>query len=47
MRLLDALDDVARGEFLKELNEILDRFNRSGDDTLMVGADYLEVVLSR
>ena len=47
MRLLGALDDVARGEFLKELNEILDRFNRSGDDTLMVGADYLEVVLSR
>ncbi len=47
MRVLDTLDDVARGEFLKELNAILSRFNRSGDDTLMVGADYLEVVLSR
>jgi len=45
MRVLEALDENGRGEFLLELDEILSRFNRSGDETLMVSADYLEVVV--
>jgi len=45
MRVLAALDTHERGEFLRELGGILSRFNRSGDETLMVSADYLEVVV--
>jgi len=32
---------------LEELDGALNRFNRSGDDTLMVSADYLEVVMTK
>jgi len=45
MRVLNTVDEEGREEFLRELNGILSRFNRSGDDSLMVGADYLEVVI--
>ena len=47
MRVLESLDNAGRKEFLQGLKEILDRFNCSGDQTLMVGADYLEVVIDR
>ena len=45
MRVLETVDETGRTEFLHELNAILSRFNRSGDETLMVGAEYLEVVI--
>ena len=45
MRVREKLDDEQRTQFLAELSRILDRFNRSGDDTLVVSADYLEVVI--
>ncbi|HYJ18009.1 MAG TPA: class I SAM-dependent methyltransferase [Burkholderiales bacterium] len=44
MRALATLQEPRRAEFLKELDDILNRFNKSGDDTLVVSADYLEVV---
>ena len=47
MRVLDTLQDPKRAEFLKELDATLNRFNRSGDSTLMVSADYLEVVIKK
>jgi ubiquinone/menaquinone biosynthesis C-methylase UbiE len=47
MRVLETLEEHDRGQFLGELNDILGRFNRSGDETLMVSADYLEVVIGR
>ena len=47
MRALDNLQDPKRAEFLKELDDILNRFNKSGDDTLVVSADYLEVVVTK
>ena len=47
MRVLERLDETDRPRFLAELDATLSRFNRSGDDTLMVSADYLEVVLTR
>ena len=46
IRLRETLEDQQERTFLGELNEILDRFNRSGDETLMVSADYLEVVIA-
>ncbi len=47
IRALDNLQDPKRAEFLKELDDILNRFNKSGDDTLVVSADYLEVVVTK
>jgi ubiquinone/menaquinone biosynthesis C-methylase UbiE len=42
---LEALDEKRRRSYLEELDGMLNRFNRSGDDTLVVSADYLEVVM--
>jgi len=47
IRVLETLDEKRRGEFLTELDDTLNRFNRSGDDTLVVSADYLEVVMTK
>jgi ubiquinone/menaquinone biosynthesis C-methylase UbiE len=45
MRTLEALDPEPRRAYLADLDATLRRFNRSGDDTLVVSADYLEVVM--
>jgi ubiquinone/menaquinone biosynthesis C-methylase UbiE len=45
MKTLEALDEAGRRAYLGELDATLNRFNQSGDDTLVVSADYLEVVL--
>ena len=45
MLVLEKLGEQGSGEFLRELDDTLSRFNVSGDETLMVGADYLEVVI--
>ncbi len=45
MLVLERLDDERSGEFLRELDGVLSQFNVSGDETLMVSADYLEVVI--
>ena len=47
IRTLEALDEKRRGEFLTELDDTLNRFNRSGDNSLVVSADYLEVVMTK
>ncbi|HWQ39487.1 MAG TPA: class I SAM-dependent methyltransferase [Burkholderiales bacterium] len=45
IRVQEALDGARRAQFLAELRDMLERFNRSADDTLVVSADYLEVVM--
>lgn len=45
IKALQTLNGERRQTYLKELDDTLSRFNRSGDDTLMVSADYLEVVM--
>ncbi len=47
MLVLEKLDEKGRDDFLRELDATLTRFNVSGDDTLMLSADYLEVVIIR
>lgn len=47
IRVRETLDDARRQDFLAELDATLNRFNKSGDATLMVSADYLEVVMAR
>jgi ubiquinone/menaquinone biosynthesis C-methylase UbiE len=44
MRVLANVPEPKRGEFLRELDDTLNRFNKSGDGTLVVSAEYLEVV---
>ena len=45
MRLRENLSDERYEQFRAELNDNLDRFNRSDDETLLLSADYLEVVI--
>lgn len=45
MLVLEKLDQTGRDDFLRELDDTLTRFNVSGDNTLMLSADYLEVVI--
>jgi ubiquinone/menaquinone biosynthesis C-methylase UbiE len=47
MKTLEVLDAAGRRAYLGELEATLDRFNQSGDHTLVVSADYLEIVLTR
>ena len=47
IRVREALDEERRKQFLSELDATLHRFNRSGDETLVVSADYLEIVMLR
>ena len=47
MRTLEALDGARRQSYLEDLTLTLNRFNGSDDDTLVVQADYLEVVVTR
>lgn len=45
MATLAALDDDQRRAYLTDLDGILTRFDRAQDGTLLVSADYLEVVM--
>jgi len=47
MKTLEALDEERRRAYLADLDATINRFNRSGDDTLVVSADYLEVVMQK
>ena len=45
IRVLENLQGEKCTSFLQELDALLNRFNRSGDQTLVVSAEYLEVVM--
>jgi SAM-dependent methyltransferase len=42
-----ALDPEKRENLAGDVVDLIDRFNRSGDETMVVPSDYLEVVLTR
>ncbi len=42
-----ALHPVRRGNLIDELGDLIGRFNRSDDETMVVPSDYLEVVATR
>ena len=44
---LEGLDASKQEALLSDLEDVVHRFNRSGDDTMMVPSDYLEVVAVR
>jgi ubiquinone/menaquinone biosynthesis C-methylase UbiE len=45
MRTLEALEEARRSQYLKDLDATLNRFSRSAGETLVLSADYLEVVM--
>jgi SAM-dependent methyltransferase len=47
IRVLETLDEAGRERFGREIEEILQRFNRPGEATLAAEAEYLEVVAVR
>lgn len=47
IRAFRALDATARENLAGELMDLTRRFNRSGDETMVVPADYLEIVATR
>jgi len=45
IRTLENLDQQRRAAYLSDLDALLTKFNRSNDPTLVLSADYLEVVM--
>jgi ubiquinone/menaquinone biosynthesis C-methylase UbiE len=46
-KLYGALSEEKAGAFTAELTELIGRFNRSGDDTMVIPSKYLELVIHR
>jgi hypothetical protein len=42
-----ALDAAKQAELAGEITALLERFNRSGDESLVLPSEYLEVVITR
>jgi ubiquinone/menaquinone biosynthesis C-methylase UbiE len=47
MKAFEALDDAKREELARDILGLIERFNRSGDETMVVPSEYLEVVAVR
>lgn len=47
LKALETLDATGQQSYQRELEEVLQRFNRSGDETLVIPTEYLEVVATR
>jgi hypothetical protein len=47
LKTFAALQPDAQAELRKDLLRLIAEFNRSGDDTMVVPSEYLEVVITR
>ena len=47
LKAFEALDAEGKEDLERDLIDLLGRFNTSGDDTVVVPSDYLEVVAVR
>lgn len=47
LKAFAALDAPAQAALQRDLLALIDQFNRSGDDTMVVPSEYLEVVITR
>jgi len=47
LKTFAALEPLAQVSLERELKELIDRFNRSGDATMVVPSEYLEIVIVR
>ncbi len=46
-RWSDALEGHAQESLTSDLLKLIEQFNRSGDDTMVVPSTYLEIVITR
>jgi hypothetical protein len=46
-KAFESLDAKGQGALAHDLEELLERWNTSGDKTIVVPSDYLEVVATR
>jgi ubiquinone/menaquinone biosynthesis C-methylase UbiE len=47
LKAFEALDERGRAALARDIIELIGRFNRSGDKTMVVPGEYLEVVVTR
>ena len=47
LKAFEALDEAGRKALARDIIELVGRFNTSGDDTVVVPSEYLEVVITR
>jgi SAM-dependent methyltransferase len=47
MKTFEALDDAGREAYARDILGLIERFNRSDDETMVVPSEYLEVVVTR
>ena len=47
MKAFETLDEGGRAAYARDLRALIERFNRSGDETMIVPSEYLEVVAVR
>ena len=47
MKTFEALDDAGREAYARDILSLIERFNRSDDETMVVPSEYLEVVVTR
>ena len=47
LKAFGALEPAAQSALTRDLEALVDRFNRSGDASMVVPSEYLEVVITR
>jgi len=47
LKTFGALEPTAQGALQRDLMDLIDRFNRSGDGSMVVPSEYLEIVITR
>jgi ubiquinone/menaquinone biosynthesis C-methylase UbiE len=47
LKAFEALDESGQESLTHDIEDLIDRYNRSGDETMVVPGDYLEVVIRR
>ena len=47
LKTFGALEPAAQGALQRDLMDLIDRFNRSGDGSMVVPSEYLEIVITR
>jgi hypothetical protein len=47
LKAFEALDEAGRKALARDIVDLIGRFNTSGDDTMVVPSEYLEVVVTR
>ena len=47
LKAFAALETAAQSALHRDLMTLIDQFNRAGDDSMVVPAEYLEIVITR